>query len=196
MKTRNLIFLCFLVIGAGCSSSTSTNSNFSFTNTDASYTRNVSGIYELAAYGTVGTWTQIDIKWKDSNDYIRAMSGYGNANKPILLSFWATTPTGAALDEFSLDSTQTDLGDSVGIVTIAEGANFQTVYRYDTLNKIGVQIVVDSGGLAQLQYSQLEDGSLGQPETFVLKPNGTIMADEEGYVPARVLDSLVRAAYH
>ncbi len=196
MKTRNLFFLFFLAIGAGCSSSTNTNPNFSFTNADASYTGKVSGIYELAAYGTVGSWTGIDIKWKDSgNGSIQAMSSYGNAGKPILISFWATTPDTATWDEFALDSVQSVMGDSVGIVTVSE-SSFASTYKFDTLNKIGVQVVVDSAGLTELQYSQLEGGSIGQPQTFVLKPNGTIMGDYEGYVTASMFDSLVRAAYH
>jgi hypothetical protein len=195
MKTHYLVFVLLLALGAGCSPSTSTTATTSFTNTDAMQIKNVSGIYELAAYGTAGTWTGINIKWKDYLGIVRTMSAYGDSGKPVLLSFWNTTPAGAALEEHSLDSVQNDLGDSVGIVTIAENT-FPIVLQYDTLNKIGVQVVVDSAGLTNLQYAELADGNIGWPETFILKPNGSIMAYAEGFEPKRVLDSLVRAAYH
>ncbi len=117
MKTRNLIFLFVLVIGSGCSSSTSPSSNGSFTNTDATYTGNVSGIYALSAYGTIGSWTGVDVEWKESNDEIQKMSGY--AGKPVLLSFWATTTAADASEIPALDSVQASaIGDSVGIVTV------------------------------------------------------------------------------
>jgi hypothetical protein len=194
MKTRFLFLLPLFVTAAGCAPSTSTPSaTTSFTNTDAPYTANVSGIYELASYGTVGSWTGIDIKWKGI-DKIVAMSSY--AGKPVLLSFWAITPATAAAEIPALDSVQKDLGDSVGIVTIGENNTFQAFYNYDTLNKIQVQIVVDSAGLANVQYSELADGKIVWPETFVLKPNGSIMIAEEGYLTTHVLDSLARAAYH
>ena len=197
MKTRFLFLLPLIVIGAGCAPSTSSPSaTTSFTNTDASYTANVSGIYELASYGTVGSWTGIDIKWKNSSGIIQAMSAYGDSGKPVLLSFWATTNATDASEEPALDSVQKDLGDSVGIVTIGENNNFQAFYNYDTLNKIHVQIVVDSAGLTNIQYVELTNGSIAWPETFVLKPNGSIMIAEEGYVTTHVLDSLARAAYH
>ncbi len=56
-------------------------------------------------------------------------------------------------------------------------------------------MVVDSVGLTNIQYVAMADNKIVWPETFVLKPNGTVMIAEEGYVPERVLDSLVRAAY-
>ncbi len=198
MKSRNLIVLLVLVTVVGCSPSTTTNSSTSssFTNADAAYTGNVSGIYQLSAYGAVGSWTGIDIKWKDSSGKIESLSGYGNAGKPALLSFWATTNATDASEIPALESVQNDLGDSIGIVTIGENANFQTFYNYDTLNKIHLQTVVDSLGLTNIQYSILADGKITWPETFVLKPNGTIMIAEEGYVAPGELDSLARAAYH
>ncbi len=195
MKPRNLFFLSLLVIAAGCSSTTVPNPNTSFTNADAAHIGNVSGIYALENYGTVGSWTGVDIKWKDSNGVIRAMSSYGDSGKPMLLSFWATNNDTTASEESALDSVQKDLGDSVGIVTVVENT-FQAAYAYDTLNKIKVQIVVDSAKLANIQYVQLADNNIGWPETFIIKPNGTIMAYSEGYATERVLDSLVRAAYH
>ena len=196
MKTRNLILPCLLVILAGCASSTSTNSSGSFTNSDAQYTNNVSGIYELAAYGTVGSWTGIDIKWKNSKDLIQAMSAYGDSGKPVLLSFWATTAAGDASEIPALDSVQASaLGDSVGIVTMAENNTFQAFYNYVTANKISVQVVVDSVVITNIQYASMVDVKIFWPETFVLNPNGTVMIAEEGYVPESVLDSLVRAAY-
>jgi hypothetical protein len=194
MKTRNLIFLFVLVIGSGCSSSTSPSSNGSFTNTDATYTGNVSGIYALGAYGTIGSWTGVDVEWKKSNDEIQKMSGY--AGKPVLLSFWATTTAADASEIPALDSVQASaIGDSVGIVTVGENGTFQTFLNYVTANKIGVEVVVDSVGLTNIQYVAMADNKIVWPETFVLKPNGTVMIAEEGYVPERVLDSLVRAAY-
>jgi thiol-disulfide isomerase/thioredoxin len=195
MKTRNLFFLSLLLIAAGCSSTTVPNPNTSFTNADPAYMGNVSGIYAMENYGTVGSWTGVDIKWKDSNGVIRAMSAYGDSGKPVLLSFWSTTTATAESDEPALDSVQKVLGDSVGIVTINED-NFQTAYKYDTLNKISVQIVVDSAEIANLQYVQLVNSNIGWPETFIIKPNGTIMAYSYGYATAGVLDSLARAAYH
>jgi hypothetical protein len=197
MKSRKHIFLLLLAIGGGCSSTTSPSSNGSFTNNDASYTGNVSGIYALAAYGTVGSWTGVDIKWKDSaNGSIQAMSSYGNAGKPVLLSFWATTPAAAASEMAALDSVQaSDLGDSVGIVTVGENNNFQAFLTYVTSNKISVEVVVDSERLTNIQYVAMANNNIVYPETFVIKPNGTVMIAEEGYVPERVLDSLVRAAY-
>jgi hypothetical protein len=196
MKSRNLLLPLLLTIGAGCAPSTSSPSaTTSFTNADAPYTANVSGIYELASYGTVGSWTNIDIKWKNSKGIIQAMSAYGDSGKPVLLSFWATTNATDASEIPALDSVQNVLGDSVGIVTIGENNTFQAFYNYDTLNKIKVQIVVDSAGLTNIQYAGLADGKIGWPETFVLKPNGSIMA-YGGYQSERALDSLVRAAYH
>lgn len=196
MKTRTLILLCMLAIIAGCAPSTSSNSSESFTNTDAQYTNNVSGIYELAAYGTVGSWTGVDIKWKNSIGIIQAMSAYGDSGKPVLLSFWATTAAGDASEMPALDSVQASaLGDSVGIVTMAENNTFQAYFSYVTSNKISVQVVVDSVGLTNIQYASMVDNKIVWPETFVLKPNGTVMIAEEGYVPESVLDSLVRAAY-
>ena len=91
MKTRNFIIFCILAVAAGCSPSTSSNSSGSFTNSDAENSGNVSGIYELAAYGTVGSWTGVDIKWKNSKGIIQAVSAYGDSGKPALVSFWATT---------------------------------------------------------------------------------------------------------
>ncbi len=155
---------------------------------------NVSGIYELSNYGTVGSWTGVDIKWKNSQGNIQALSGY--SGKPVLLSFWATTPVAAAAEESTLDSVQKDLGDSVGIVTVGENNNFQTFYNYATANKITVQIVVDSLELTNDQYAAMANSNVVWPETFVLKPNGTAMIAEEGYVTEHALDSLVRAAYH
>jgi peroxiredoxin len=194
MKTRYLLFLLSLATGAGCSPSTSSNSSSSFTNTDATYNGNVSGIYELANYGTVGSWTGVDIKWKNSQGNIQALSGY--AGKPILLSFWATSPVADAAEESTLDSVEKDLGDSVGIVTVGENNNFQTFYSFATGNKITVQIVVDSVKLANTQYAAMADNKIVWPETFVLKPNGAVMIAEEGYVTEHALDSLVRVAYH
>ena len=77
-----------------------------------------------------------------------------------MLSFWATSPNSAASDEFSLDSTKSDLGDSVAIVTISE-STFQATDSYVTANKIGVQVVVDSAGLAELQYAEINNSTTG-----------------------------------
>jgi hypothetical protein len=195
MKTRNLTILLLLTIAAGCSPSTSSNSSGSFTNSDAEYSGNVSGIYELATYGTVGSWTGVDIKWKNSKGIIQAVSAYGDSGKPVLVSFWATTNDTDASEIPALDSIQKDLGDSVGIVTVGENNNFQTFLTYVTSNKISTEVVVDSEGITNIQYAGMVDGKIVWPETFVLKPNGTVMIAEEGYVPERVLDSLVRAAY-
>jgi hypothetical protein len=192
MKVRYLLFLSILTAGSGCTSSLSSNSNFNFTNADAAYKANVSGIYELNST-TSSAWSGIDIGWKDSTGTVRALSGY--AGKVVLLSFWATLPPDASADEFSLDSTQSDLGDSVRIVTVAEDNSFQTVYNYVAANKISVQVVVDSGTQAHIQYASIEVGSLALPETFVLKPYGSIMTAELGNESPHRLDSLVRAAY-
>ncbi len=198
MKARHLFFLLLFISAAGCSPDASSNSSINFTNANAPYSKNVSGMYQLLSYGTVGTWRGIDIKWKDSSDYIRALSGY--AGKAVLLSFWVTVPDTGAWEEPSLDSVQHDLGDSVGIVTVAEddiySNNFQSVYNYVTANKISVQVVVDSDQFADIAYSGLANGNLALPETFILKPNGTVLNYAIGYQPERVLDSLVRAAYH
>jgi hypothetical protein len=182
---------------SGCAPSTSAPITNSFSDPNAPYTANVSGLYQVSAYGTVGSWTGIDIKWKDSAGIIRAMSGY--AGKPVLLSFWTTRPDTGAWEEYSLDSVQTDLGDSVRILTVAEDNNYSNnfigVYNYVTSNKIRSQVIVDSGQFAHIQYSELANGNLGVPETFVLRPNGSIMLYILGYDSEHVLDSLARAAY-
>ncbi|HET6400467.1 MAG TPA: hypothetical protein VFH95_03625 [Candidatus Kapabacteria bacterium] len=203
MKFRQLYLLPLLAaasigFGAGCAPSTSAPITNSFSNPNAPDTLNVSGLYEVSPYGTVGSWTGIDIKWKDSAGIVRAMSGY--AGKVVLLSFWITTPDTGAWVEYALDSVQKDLGDSVRIVTVAEDGgnsnNFTTVYKYVSSNKIRAQVIVDSGQFAHVQYSELANGNLGVPETFILRPNGSIMQYIEGYDSEPVLDSLARAAYH
>lgn len=191
MKTKNFFFLSILIIAAGCSPSTNANTGTSFTNSDATFSGNVSAIYELSQLATIGSWTGADIKWRDSSGII-SLSGF--AGKPILLSFWATSPNSAASDEFSLDSTKSDLGDSVAIVTISE-STFQATDSYVTANKIGVQVVVDSAGLAELQYAEINNSTTGQPQTYILNPNGSIVADLQGDATAHMLDSLARAAY-
>jgi hypothetical protein len=198
MKTRNLIIFGILAITVGCAPSTSTTANGSFTNTDAEYSANVSGIYELAAYGSVGSWTGVDIKWKDSSGIIRAMSAYGDSGKPVVLSFWVTSPDTGAWEEPALDSVQSNLGDSVGIVTVAEDItsnSFDTVFHYVKANKITIQVVIDTGDITHIEYADQVNPSLALPETFIMKPNGTIMKDTLGYVSVPTIDSLVRAAY-
>jgi hypothetical protein len=198
LSLLSLIAAASIGLNAGCAPSTSAPITNSFSNLNASDTLNVSGLYEVSPYGTVGSWTGIDIKWKDSVGIIRAMSGY--SGKVVLLSFWITTPAAGTWVEYALDSVQRDLGDSVGIVTVAEDEsypnNFTGVYNYVAANKIRSQVIVDSGQFAHIQYAELANGNLGVPETFVLRPNGSIMQFLEGYNSKRVLDSAVRAAYH
>ena len=202
MNLRQLSLLPLLAaasigFNAGCAPSTSAPITNSFSNPNAAYTANVSGLYQVSPYGTTGSWTGIDLKWKDSVGIIRAMSGY--AGKVVLLSFWITRPDTGAWVEYSLDSVQRDLGDSVRIVTVAEDDNypdnFTSVYNYVKANKISLQVVLDSLEFAHVQYSELVNPDLGLPETFVLRPNGSIMLYVQGYDSEHVLDSLARAAY-
>ena len=183
---------------AGCAPSTSAPITNSFSNRNAPDTANVSGLFEVSPYGTVGSWTGIDLKWKDSTGIVRAMSS--DSGKVVLLSFWITRPDTGAWVEYSLDSVQQDLGDSVGIVTVAEddnySDNFTSVYDYVKTNKIPLQVVLDSLEFAHVQYSELANGDLGLPETFVMRPNGSIMNFFEGYTSEHFLDSAARAAYH
>ena len=194
MKLRYTILLSVTSLIAGCSPSTSTNTSFDFTRPNANSKGNVSEIYQLLP--TSGSsWSGIDIKWLDSTKTMRSLSGY--AGRAVILSFWAndnTQPVGAQ-EEPSLDSTQRDLGDSVGIVTIEEKQNLTTDYNYAVANGITVQILVDSSDRTQIEYLSAVNGSGFFPETFVLKPNGSIMTWNYAVADNHQLDSLARAAY-
>ncbi|HEY3875545.1 MAG TPA: hypothetical protein VGM92_08705, partial [Candidatus Kapabacteria bacterium] len=180
MNIRSIVLLSVLALAAfafsaGCAPSTSsTNTSFDFTNADAGFKGNVSNIYSLKTT-TVGSWSGIDISWIDSTHTLRSLDK--DMGKPILLSFWMINPSNPseAAEEPSLDSAQRDLGDSVGIVTIEEAQNLTTDYNYAISNGITVPILVDSDGFAQIEYVSAVNGSVGDPQVFVLKPSGAIM---------------------
>ncbi|HEX5316446.1 MAG TPA: TlpA disulfide reductase family protein, partial [Candidatus Kapabacteria bacterium] len=198
LNLLSLLAAASLGFNTGCAPSTSAPIANSFSNPNAAYKANVSELDQVSPYGTVGSWTGIDIKWKDSAGVVRALSGY--SGKVVLLSFWITTPAPGTWVEHALDSVQTDLGDSVRIVTVAEDEsypnNFTGVYNFVTSGKIRSQVIVDSTNFAHIQYAELANGNLGVPETFVLRPNGSIMQYLEAYNSEHILDSAARAAYH
>ncbi len=202
MKYRFLLLgpALALAIVSGCAPSTSSTLTNSLSNPNARFSDNVSELYSVAPYGTVGSWSGIDLKWKDSAGIIRALSGY--TGKPVLLTFWVTRPDTGAWELPTLDSVQNDLGDSVRIVTVAEDDNFtdnfQAVLNYVTTHHLHSQVLVDSMEFAHIQYAEQVNPDLGLPETFIISRNGYTSnpAYFIGYLPAHSLDSIVRATYH
>jgi hypothetical protein len=198
MKLR--LFALFSVLFAiqGCSSSTTVDPTaFDFSQINNEYLKNVSDINGVVTLYS-GSWTGIDITWKDSNGKLDSLSTF--AGKVVLLSFWKTNSANAFAEESTLDSVQTDLGDSVVIVSLAEDNtastnSFQTVSAFVAAHNIKHQVVVDSSQRAQGRYV---GSSLGYPETLALRTNGSIQSNEfiEGWDSVAELDSLVRAAYH
>ncbi len=186
---------------SGCAPSTSSTSSNSFSNPDAKYTANVSQLYQLVPYGTFGSWSGIDLKWKDSaTGEIRSLSG--DAGKVLLLTFWVTRPDTGAWEVPSLDSVQADLGDSVRIVTVAEDDNypdnFQSVSAYVSAHNLHSEVILDTTEFAHIQYGEQVSTDLGLPETFVIGPSGYSSNPEAvlGYYSSHQLNSLVRAKYH
>ena len=198
--TLALVIAFGLLAASGCAPSTSATSSNSFFNGNAKYSANVSELYQLVPFGTTNGWSGIDLKWKDSaSGIIRALSG--DTGKVLVLTFWVTRPDTGAWEMPTLDSVQSDLGDSVRIVTVAEDDNypdnFAGVYNYVVANHLHTQIIVDTTEFAHIQYAEQVNPDLGLPETFVIGPHGytTNPTYFLGYLSARMLDSLVRVAY-
>ena len=196
MKLRYSILFSALFAIQGCSSSTAPDPTaFDFTHANAQYLNNVSDIYGVTTLST-GVWVGPDIKWKDKLGIVRALSD--NPGKVILLSFWNSAPDTAFAEEQTLDSVQTDMPDSVVVISVASyntTRSFQSIDSFIVAHKFNHQEVVDSTQRAQAIYSS---NQLGYPETFVLKPNGVVMNHTFylGWASRPMLDSLVRLAYH
>lgn len=176
MKYFLALFCCAI---AACAPSP-TESTSTMVNTGAEYKANVSTLYSLGTTSGYG----IDVQWRDSNGVVQKLSDY--AGKAVVLSFGTTSDASSQAQYASLDSLASTMPDSVRCIAIAQdnikaAHSFQIVSDYAKNKGIRLQMIVDSTKSAQVQFSQLgTDRSLYTPETFVLKPNGSLSTYFEG----------------
>jgi hypothetical protein len=164
----------------------------SLLNKGAEYKNNVSSLYSVSSI----TSGQTEFKWKDSNGVTRGLADY--STRPIFLSFGRTTDSASAVQYQILDSVFRMHRDSLltlGVTLDFTSHSFVTTYNYIASTGWTSQFIADSTHLSQIHFAQMADGELGTPETFVLKPGGTLMVARKGIISFDSLVQDMRSAY-